>query len=194
MTSKSLKLRIKRRSSAGRPRKEDVERFPSGKIKPSETQKETKAVALWARNNIHGIDADDPHAGSTLGRLFLDRKISEDERKAGEYYAECMARYYSATGIPHPSPKAQNFGAVRGHDGDVSESQQTRARRATNRMMELEQLLLSRPNGPRIKSTLFGLCVEDLDILRMMPAHQLILAKEGLMALMLYKSQREPGQ
>jgi len=193
MVSKSLKLRVRRRSSAGRPRKEDMDRFPSGKIKPSETQKETKAVALWARKNIHGIEADDPHAGSTLGRLFLDRKISEEERKAGEYYAECMARYYSATGIPHPCPKAQNFGAVRGHDGDVSESQQTRARRATNRMMELERLLLNRPNGPRIKSTLFGLCVEDLEIMRCMPPAQMVWAREGLMALMLYKAQREPG-
>jgi len=193
MTSKSLKLRTKRRSSAGRPPKPDMERFPGGKIKPSETQKETKAVALWARKNIHGIDGDDPHAGSTLGRLFLDRKISEEERKAGEYYAECMARYYSATGIPHPSPKAQNFGTVRGHDGDVSESQQTRARRATNRMMELERLLLSRPNGPRIKSTLFGLCVEDLDILRAMPPMQMAWARQGLEALAHYKAQREPG-
>jgi len=193
MVSKSLKLRIKRRCSAGRPRKEDVERYPGGKIKPSETQKETKAVALWARKNIHGIEADDPHAGSTLGRLFLDGKISEGEREAGEYYADVMARYYSANGMQNPNPRAQEFGSVRGHDGELTESQQSRALRATSKFIAIETLLLSRPNGPRIKSTLYALCIEDLEIMRCMPPAQMVWAREGLMALMLYKAQREPS-
>ncbi len=38
------------------PRKENVERFPCGKIKPFETEKENISVAISARRRIHGFD------------------------------------------------------------------------------------------------------------------------------------------
>jgi len=191
MVSKAEKLRIKRRSNAGRPPKEGVERFPSGKIKPSETIKETLSTAMWGRKNVHNLETDSPFAGYTLGRMFLDGKITEEERKAGEYYADCMARYYSSVGIPHPSPRAQNFGTIRGHDGDVTESQQTRARRASNKMMELEGLLCGLPSGRQIKTTIFNLCVMDYENMRSMPVQQILWLREGLQALRMHQCLRE---
>jgi hypothetical protein len=191
MASKLQKPRLKRRSNAGRPPKEGVERFPSGKIKPSETIKETLSTAMWGRKNVHKLETDSPFAGYTLGRMFLDGKITEEERKAGEYYADCMARYYSSVGIPHPSPRAQNFGTIRGHDGDVTESQQTRARRASNKMMELEGLLCGLPSGRQIKTTIFNLCIMDYENMRSMPETQLRYLKDGLRALRMHQCLRE---
>lgn len=191
MAGKLGKPQTKRHSQRGRPPKQDVERYPGGKIKPSETQKETLSAAMWGRKNVHKLETDSPFAGYTLGRMYLDGNITDEERKAGEYYADCVARYYSSVGIPHPCPRAQNFGTIRGHDGEVSESQQTRARRATNSMMALEGLLLGLPSGRQIKSTVFNVTVMDYEYLRSMPAHQLKLLKDGLKALAFHKTGRE---
>ena len=191
MASKAEKLRLKRKSQLGRPPKQDVERYPGGKIKPSETIKETLSTALWGRKNVHKLETDSPFAGYTLGRMFLDGKITDEERKAGEYYADCVARYYSSVGSPHPCPRAQNFGTIRGHDGEVSESQQTRARRATNTMMALEGLLLGLTSGRQIKSTVFNVTVMDYEYMRSMPANQLLWLREGLRALRMHQCLRE---
>lgn len=191
MAGKLGKPQIKRKSQRGRPPKQDVERYPGGKVKPSETIKETLSTALWGRKNVHKLETDSPFAGYTLGRMFLDGKITDEERKAGEYYADCMARYYSSVGIPHPSPRAQNFGTIRGHDGEVSESQQTRARRASNKMMELEGLLCSLPSGRQVKTTVFNLCVMDYENMRSMPLAQLLWLKDGLRALRMHQCLRE---
>lgn len=191
MAGKLGKPQIKRKSQRGRPPKQDVERYPGGKVKPSETQRETLSTAMWGRKNVHKLETDSPFAGYTLGRMFLDGKITDEERKAGEYYADCMARYYSSVGIPHPSPRAQNFGTIRGHDGEVSESQQTRARRASNKMMELEGLLCSLPSGRQVKTTVFNLCVMDYENMRSMPVQQLLWLKDGLRALRMHQCLRE---
>lgn len=191
MAGKLGKPQIKRKSQRGRPPKQDVDRYPGGKVKPIETIKETLSTALWGRKNVHKLETDSPFAGYTLGRMFLDGKITDEERKAGEYYADCMARYYSSVGIPHPSPRAQNFGTIRGHDGEVSESQQTRARRASNKMMELEGLLCSLPSGRQVKTTVFNLCVMDYENMRSMPVQQLLWLKDGLRALRMHQCLRE---
>lgn len=191
MAGKLGKPQIKRKSQRGRPPKQDVERYPGGKVKPSETIKETLSTALWGRKNVHKLETDSPFAGYTLGRMFLDGKITDEERKAGEYYADCMSRYYSSVGIPHPSPRAQNFGTIRGHDGEVTESQQTRARRASNKMMELEGLLCSLPSGRQVKTTVFNLCIMDYENMRSMPVQQLLWLKDGLRALRMHQCLRE---
>ncbi len=191
MASKAEKLRIKRTAQRGRPPKQDVKRYPGGKIKPSETIKETLSTALWGRKNVHKLETNSPFAGYTLGRMFLDGNITEEERKAGEYYADCVARYYSSVGLQHPCPRAQDFGSIRGHDGDVTESQQTRARRATNTMMALEGLILALPSGRQIKSTVFNVTVMDYEYLRSMPASQLLWLREGLRAIRMHQCLRE---
>jgi hypothetical protein len=194
MVSKAAKLKLKRSARAGRPRKENVERYPSGDIKRSETQKEVMSVAIEARKRVHGIESSDPLAGSTIGRMFLDGKIAKHQLEAGNEYAEIMCRYYRAVGVPFPSARAQSLFSVKGHEGDISESIATRARTASNRMMEAEGLLLRLEDGPQVKRTIYNLCVMDYEHLREMPAQQLLWLKRGLNALHADKILRTEGK
>lgn len=117
--------------------------------------------------------------------MHLDRKISEPELEAGIWYSEQMERYYRAVGIPSPNPRAQDLLAVRGYDGEQSESVQRRATNATNVMMKLEGVLLKA--GAGVKQTVKSVCIEDIDTLRLMPSAQLGLLKIGLRALLMAK-------
>jgi hypothetical protein len=190
MAAKAQKLRTKRANrGAGRPRKEGVERFPSGKVKPSETQKETMSVAIDARRRIHGMEAanDDmikkQYAGYTLGRIYLDGKITEEQLMAGDEFSIVVERYFRMTGAPSPNPRAQSLFNVAGHDGEQTDDQASRARRATNKMMELQRVLLLCEDGPQVKSTVYNVVVLDLDHLRGMHPQQMLYLKRGLNAL-----------
>lgn len=180
MSSKASRLRVKRAVRAGRPEKEGVERYPGGQIRHSETEKEVKAVAIEARKRIHGLDTSSVFAGYVGGRLFLDGRISECEREAGDRYAEMMVRYYRLVGIPAPSARAQSLFAVKGHDGDISEELVKRARSASDQMMKLEGILLRLEDGPRVKTTVFNTFVLDLDVMRTMSDTQLSWLRRGL--------------
>lgn len=200
--SKSERLRIKR---AGRKRISDAERFPCGKIKPAwsqdnikreqaETEKQAVAVAMDARKRIHGLDDRSQFAGYTLGRMFLDKRITDEQRKAGDEFSEAMGRYYRLTGIPFPSARAQAFGSIRGHDGEVSEDRASAARRASNMMMHLVGVLQRCKDGPQVKTTVFGVCVMDYEGMRKMPDAQLAWLKRGLNALIFDKGLRTFGE
>lgn len=200
--SKAAKLRAKRQ---GRPRKANADRHPCGKIKKAwandnqerenrETEKETLAVALEARKRIHGIDDNTPLAGYVLGRIFLDGRITEEQRKAGDDFAETMGRYYRLTGVPFPSPRAQAMGGIRGSDGEVSQSLADAARRATNMMMRLTGVLLRCKDGPQVRQTVHNVCVMDYDNLRSMPETQLEWLRRGLNELIFDKGLRTFGE
>jgi hypothetical protein len=195
MASRAEKLRSKRASrSVGRPRKEGVDRYPSGDIKRHETEKDVLSVALEARQRIHGLSENNALAGYTLGRMFLDGAINEEQRKAGDDYAEIISRYHRLVGIPYPSARAQSLFTVKGHDGEVTESLAKRARDASNRMMEVEGILLRCVDGPQVKGTVYNLCVMDYDHLRGMAPQQLLWLKRGLNALLKSKELREKGK
>jgi hypothetical protein len=166
----------------GRPRKEG-DRYPSGDIKRSETEKETRSVAIEARGRVHGIRSEDPRVGYVLGRLFMDGKISKEQLEAGDKYAETMARYYRCVGIPYPSARAQSIFSIKGHDGEVSQSVADRATRATVEMMRVEYILLRCEDGTQVKRTVHNVAVMDLDHLRGMHDQQLLWLKRGLNAL-----------
>lgn len=194
MAAKAQKLRAKRAArSVGRPRKEGVERYPSGKIKPFETERETVSVAIEARRRIHGMTAAnddmvrDKLAGYTLGRIFLDGNITREQLEAGDEYAEAISRYHRLFGIPFPSARAQSLFSVKGHDGDVTEDHANRARRATNKMMELQGVLLKCLDGPQVKTTIHNVTVMDIEHLRGMPAQQMLWLRRGLSCLMEHK-------
>jgi len=191
LTSKADKLRrlrIKQRLSAGRPRK-DGPRYPSGGLKREETEREAKSVAIEAIKRIHGIDTDgkDGFAGYTLGRMFLDGKVTEEERKAGDEYAQDMERYHRMTGIPSPSPRAQSLFTVKGYEHDITDTMQRKITKATNRRMHIEGLLLRQVEGTQVKSTVYNVCYLDIEALRMMTDTQLRWLKRGLRALMIDK-------
>lgn len=197
MGGKSTKLKVKRTNGAGRPRKEG-ERYASGDIKRSETQKEAMSVAIEARRRIDGWGekvTDDTVrgqlAGYTLGRMFLDGRITEDQRKAGDEYAEIISRYHRLTGIPFPSARAQSLFAVKGHDGEQSESHTTKARRASNAMMEAIGILLRLEDGPQVRALVHNLVVMDYEHLRGMGDQQLLWVKRGLNAFAKRKDLRQ---
>lgn len=200
--SKAAKLRAKR---TGRPRKSHAERHPCGKIKHAwsqdnkareqqETEKEAIAVAMEARARIHGIEDNTPLAGYVLGRLFLDKRINDEQRKAGDEFAEAMGRYYRLTGVPFPSARAQSIGGVRGSDGDTTESQATAARRASNTMMHLTGVLLKCKDGPQVRQTVINVCVMDYENMRTMPDSQLAWLRRGLNELIFDKGLRSGGE
>ncbi|MBY5821470.1 hypothetical protein [Rhizobium leguminosarum] len=189
MGGKASKIKVKRANGAGRPRKEG-ERYPSGDIKRSETQKEAMSVAIEARRRIDGWSekvTDDTVrgqlAGYVLGRMRLDGLITEEQLKAGDEYAEIMCRYYRMVGIPFPSARAQSLFSIKGHDGDETQSVTDRARRSSNAMMEITGLLLRLEDGPQIKQLIFNAAVMDYDHLRGMGPTQLLWLKRGLTAI-----------
>lgn len=144
-------------------------------------------MAAEARARIHGVDDGKSQlAGYTLGRIFLDGKINEEQRKAGDEFAEAMGRYYRLTGVPFPSPRAQSIGGIRGSDGDVSESLAAAARSATNTMMRLTGVLLGCKDGPQVRQTVFNVVVMDYENLRNMPDTQMGYLKRGLTELALH--------
>ena len=187
-SSKAAKLRAKR-GNVGRPRKRG-ERYPSGDIKRSETQKDNMSVAIEARRRVDGWsdtvsdkDVMSQYAGYTLGRIFLDKRITEEQRKAGDEYAEIHARYRRLVGLPAPSARAQSLFSVRGHPGEESESITVRARNASNEMMAVEGVLLQCVDGPQVKQIVFNVAVMDYAHLRTMGDQQLLWLKRGLNAL-----------
>lgn len=188
MASKLLKIRTpKRRSSAGRPPKEDMERYPSGKIKPSETQRETMSVVIAARKRMNGWNdnvpdsrAKDERAGYVLGLLFLDGKISEEQLDIGNEYAVAISRYHSLTGVAFPSARAQSLFSIKGHDGEISQDRADRARNATNLMMRLTGVLQQCTDGPQVRQTVHNVAVINLENLRMMHSRQLSWLRIGL--------------
>lgn len=190
MSSKAEKLRIKRKSQRGRPPKQDVERYPGGKIKPSETQREAISTVITARKRMNGWNdnvpdsmAKDPRAGYVLGVLRLDGKIDDDQLEVGNEYALAICRYHSLTGIPFPSARAQSLFSIKGHDGDVSAERADRARNASNLMMRLQGVLLQCVDGPQVRQTINNVTVMSYDHLRTMPPQQLLWLKRGLNAL-----------
>jgi hypothetical protein len=192
MTSKSEKLR-KKRIQQGRPRRQDVPRYETGKIQYAalrpETEQEVKSVAISARRRVHGYGDQvpeklvaSPYAGYVLGRLFLDGKITKEEREAGDEYALAMSRYYNLLGVT-PSVRAQEIFRVSGYSGEVTEEFQRAMSRATNVMMHYESILLQCKGGHQVKSTTYNVAVMDYEGMRFMPETQLRLLRRGLQAI-----------
>ena len=87
--------------------------------------------------------ARDPRRGYTLGLMLIDHTINQRQHDAGVKFAEAMARFHGLTGVPLPNPRAQNLFAVRGNEGDESESKVDAAKNARRRYNEARDVLLS---------------------------------------------------
>lgn len=158
-----------------------------------------RETATQARQRVFGIsekDAGSQEAGSVLGRLYLDGKLGPVLKQqgtswlrleAGRRYGTDMARYYMLTGIPHPSPRAQNILAVRGYDGDEPESKATAARKAANHMMALEMCLgAADTQGRPATSSVKSVCILDEETARGWHESQLRHLVRGLDALAVF--------
>lgn len=182
---------MKKRRKGGRPRKQGVARTQSGAISRSaearaERVQEVVAVALDARMRHTGLPrakASDPMAGSALGLLLLDKRITREQYEAGVAYAETMARYYAATGIPFPSARAMDIFRVRGLSGDPTPDSEAKARAIANGVMKMEGAFLSCAEGPMVKRKTFEVCVLDEQNARNWPKHTLGYVERGLTAI-----------
>jgi hypothetical protein len=119
--------------------------------------------------------------------MHIDRRITQAELEAGDWYAMHMSNYYGTLGMQFPSAKAQDLFAVRGHDGEESVSIRDRAREASNMFMSLDKVLRDNEDGPQVRTTVFNVCFLDMENLRMMPDFQLSLLKRGLRSLIFAK-------
>lgn len=130
--------------------------------------------------------AIDPRRGYVLGQMLLDGTIRDYQHEAGIRYAEDMARYLGLKGIPFPSPRAQNLFAVRGHEGEESESRVEAARKAEQRMTKLRATLQGVGDidtGRKVERKVAEVCVQDSAEARRWPEHTVSLLRRGLNAL-----------
>jgi hypothetical protein len=188
---KRRQLRIRQAQIKPGPKLLDGERYPSGDLKPAETEREAMSVVLLQRKQM-GVPEKlwrDQKAGSTLGRMCLANKITEIEYEGGQHYADVTEAYYRAIGCPSPNPRAQDLTRLQGksHEGDVSEDRQAQMRRAVNRWMAMQTKIMDVRGGAGLKSTLYNLCILDIEGLFFMPAEQLAMLKEGLIKLAIMK-------
>lgn len=180
---KALSRKRRRIVHVGRPRKEGVARYPSGKIKPEENEREAKSVVVAYRQSIFGVDEADAGsdlAGSALGRLLLGKFITKGQYNAGLRYCDDMMRYYSYYLGSPPTVQAQNLFKVRGYSPELSEGASERGRKASNTMMELTGMLTR--IDPNVKSLVYRVCIEDEEAGHW-PVHMLGYVRQGLEAL-----------
>lgn len=146
----------------------------------------TAASTRMRHFNVTMEQAIDPRRGYVLGRMFLDGTINQRQHDAGLRYAEDMARYYGLTGVPFPSPRAQNLFAVRGSGGDDSAGKAHQAREARDKMNALRAVLLACGDlntGRRVEHTVKLVCIEDIDERRSLPPNMRAWLVRGLNAL-----------
>lgn len=165
----------KKRARRGRRLIPNVERLPDGRISRSNSAKEgrqkatvaeTLSVALEARMRVYGASEAEcgrPEMGHALGRLYLDKRngISAEMFQAGIRMAEEYSRYYGLTGVPFPSPRAQDLFRVGGIGGDVDPA---KARKARNDAQAIELVLaIGDEAGCPVRTITKRVCIEDSD-------------------------------
>lgn len=128
----------------------------------------------------------DPRRGSVLGRLLLDKRITQAQYDAGVKYGEDMARFYSLTGTPFPSARAQNLFAVRGDEGETTEDRARQARSARDKANTLRDLMLKVGDintGRKVIHTVNEIVIMDVEQARGWTDFMIGLLKRGLNAL-----------
>lgn len=182
----------KRKKGGGRKKIPNMPRTASGRISEAqevanerrqETEREAMETVVRARMRHTGLSeelARKDFAGSVLGLLHFDRRISDWEYEVGKRYAALMASYYALTGIPFPSARAQDIFRVGGFDGDESLSRSEKARAASNRVMIAEKALLNCSQGRMVKTKTFEVCVLDIPEARDWTIHTLSFVHKGL--------------
>lgn len=93
---------------AGRKRKPGL-RYPCGKLKREETEREAMATALAARQRHYGVTAKqarDERLGSALGRLSFLQMISSQQYDAGVMFGKLYHAHHAIMGLPTPEPQS----------------------------------------------------------------------------------------
>jgi hypothetical protein len=150
------------KSKTGRPRK-DGDRYPGGKLKPSNEI----APAIWQRIRANAIKlGEDARLGSELARLSLLGFLSTAQTAAGFRMAEIYGRYERSRGLRRAA-KSAAYDIGHG-DPDLAEDRMTtdeldrlaeRQAKARKDFADLQQELPVYP--PRARALLEALVLED---------------------------------
>lgn len=127
--------------------------------------------------------AVDPRRGYVLGLMLLDGTITARQHEAGLRFAEDEARYYGLSGIPFPSPRAQDLFSVHGSTGEENEGRVERAKKARARHKDMEAVLQatgSISEGRRVSGAVKEVALLDNPYARNWPAHMLHYIRRGL--------------
>ena len=92
----------------GRKRKSGL-RYPCGRLKKQETERDAMATALAARQRHYGVtaaQARDARFGSSLGRLNMQELISDQQYDAGVRFARLYYAHHVLSGLPTPTPQS----------------------------------------------------------------------------------------
>jgi len=92
----------------GRKRKPGL-RYPCGRLKKQETERDAMATALVARQRHYGVtaaQARDARFGSSLGRLNIMEMISDKQFDAGVRFARLYFAHHVISGLPTPTPQS----------------------------------------------------------------------------------------
>lgn len=93
---------------SGRKRKPGL-RYPCGRLKRQETERDAMATALAARQRRYGVtaaQARDARFGSSLGRLNIQELISDQQYDAGVAFGQLYQAHHAITGLPTPTPRS----------------------------------------------------------------------------------------
>lgn len=111
----------RKRRRAGRPRKTDAPRYPSGQTKHRDRgalEADAMMTALAARirqGHAKAIaDARDPRIAYPLGRAWRNGIITETQHEAGRILHERYARQLRAIDAPSPNARIADLEAIRG--------------------------------------------------------------------------------
>lgn len=94
-----------------RPKKENAERFPSGRIKPPEKQPGTPPALMRRAFELGLRKAADPILGTVLGWHKMAGVLTDLHVCAGKKYAETQGRYDAVMGLPRRSAASPAYGS-----------------------------------------------------------------------------------
>lgn len=104
----------RRANKGGRPRIEDAERDPCGRISKKGASNSAMDTAVKARMRLFGITYEEgksQEGGTTVGRMLIAKEITIDQYRAAERYAEVKNAFQRAigavpdAGVPPPPPE-----------------------------------------------------------------------------------------
>lgn len=109
---------------AGRKRKQNVKRYPSGQP-VHQRPDQIKAVVVAQRLQLGATKANaaNPEWESAAGRAYMYKLISRRQYDAAQAYERVIIRYAVANNIPAPFPRSPEFDAdLRGGSANVQDA------------------------------------------------------------------------